>query len=88
MGNQEEIFETFFGGKDPLSSDFEIDGSDMYGSLLGDAYGAKNRLRPNPPEDVQLEAKVSLVELYNGSMKTVNYSRDQCHWNKRTLDKV
>lgn len=88
MGNSEEIFESFFGGKDPLSNEFEVDGSDMYGSLLGDAHGAKNKLRPAPPKDVELEAKCSLYELYNGSIKTLTYSRDKCHWNNRTLDKV
>lgn len=37
MGNGADIFEKFFGAKDPLATDFEVDGSDIYGSLLGDA---------------------------------------------------
>lgn len=60
----------------------------MYGSLLGDGYGAKHKLRPLPPKDVELDAKCSLYELYNGSMKNLVYSRDKTHWNNRTLEKV
>lgn len=52
MGNAKDIFEGFFGSTDPLGTDFEIDGSDVYGSLLGDAHGAKHKLRPLPPKDV------------------------------------
>ena len=88
MGNGYETFDKFFGAIDPLATDFEIDGSDIYGSLLGDAHGAKNKLRPPAPSDVQLEAKCSLYELYNGSMKTLKYTRDKTHWNNRTIEKV
>ena len=87
MGNSEEIFEGFFGSTDPLATDFEIDGSDVYGSLLGDAHGAKFKLRPEPPVDVELDLKCSLLELYNGSMKTVKYTCDKTHWNNRTIMK-
>lgn len=88
MGNSDEIFENFFGNSDPLATDFEVDGSDMYGSLLGDAHGAKNKLRPSPPKDVEVSVKCSLSELYNGSLKNVSYTRDKTHWNNRTLEKV
>lgn len=88
MGNSDEIFETFFGNKDPLATDFEVDGSDMYGSLLGDAHGAKHKMRPCPPKDVEVNLQCSLFELYNGSLKMVNYTRDKAHWNNRTLEKV
>ena len=88
MGNGNDIFDRFFGSKNPLSTDFEVTGQDMYGSLLGDAHGAKNKVRPPAPKDVTLEAKCTLYELYNGSMKTLKYTRDKTHWNNRTLEKV
>lgn len=87
MGDAFEIFEKFFQNTDALGTDFEIDGTDMYGSLLGDAHGAKHKLRPDPPKDVEIDIKCSLSELYNGSMKNVTYSRDKTHWNNRTLEK-
>ena len=88
MGNGYDVFDNFFNNTNPLGNDFEIDGSDVYGSLLGDAHGAKNKLRPLPPKDVELEAKCSLYELYNGSMKTLKYKRDKTHWNQKTIEQV
>lgn len=88
MGNGYDTFDKFFGSKQPLKTDFEITGQDIYGSLLGDAHGAKHKLRPLPPKDVTIEAKCTLIELYNGSMKTLKFSRDKTHWNNRTIDRV
>jgi DnaJ-class molecular chaperone len=87
MGNAKEIFDDFFSNTDPLATDFEIDGSDVYGSLLGDAHGAKHKLRPETPKDVCIDLKCSLSELYNGSLKNLTYSRDKTHWNNRVLEK-
>ncbi len=42
LGNSDEIFEKFFSNPKILDEQFEYDGSDVYGSILGDAYGAKN----------------------------------------------
>ena len=81
MGESFEIFEQFFKSTDPLGTEFEVDGSDMYGSLLGDAHGAKHKLRPEPPKDVEINLKCSLSELYNGSMKNLSYNYDKTHWN-------
>ena len=86
MGNGYDTFDKFFGSKDPLATDFEINGQDIYGSLLGDAHGAKNKLRAAAPNDVCIEAKCTLNELYNGSMKTLKYKRDKTHWNNRTIE--
>lgn len=76
MGNAEEIFEKFFGSKEPLKTDFDIEGADMYGSLLGDAQGAKNKPRALAPKDVEISLTCSLFEFYNGSIKSVSYTRD------------
>ena len=88
MGNEEEIFEKFFGSKEPLKTDFDISGHDTYGSLLGDAHGAKNKPRPNNPNDVVISIKCSMYEFYNGSSKQVTYTRDQILWNNRSIEKV
>jgi len=42
LGNAEEIFESYFGDSSIIDGKFDLNGSDVYSSLLGDAYGAKN----------------------------------------------
>lgn len=42
LGNSDEIFDAFFTRKDPFNPDtFEDDGSDLYGSILGDGHNGK-----------------------------------------------
>ena len=74
--NSEEIFDTFFGTYDPLHDEFELDGSDVYGSFLGDGFGGLNQPKPSAPKDIEIDVKCTISEFYNGSMKTVNYVRD------------
>ena len=88
MGNAEEIFEKYFGSKEPLRTYFDIEGADMYGSLLGDAQGAKNKPRALAPKDVEISLACSMFEFYNGSIKSVSYTRDQILSNNRSIDKV
>ena len=71
LGNSEEIHDTFFDSKTPMQETFELDGVDIYGSLLGDGYKAKNQQRPAAPQDICLELACSLAEFYNGSIKTL-----------------
>lgn len=59
-----------------MQETFELDGQDIYGSLLGDGYKAKNQLKPDSPKDIEMTLSCSLQEFYNGSMKTVKYSRN------------
>lgn len=89
LGNSEEIYDAFF--EDPMALEkdrFEQDGSDVFGSLLGDAHGAKRKPKPSKPKDVEVTVKCSLVEFYNGSMKTVSYTRDKIHPDGRSMTKV
>ena len=46
LGNSEEIHDKFFDTKTPMQETFELDGQDIYGSLLGDGFQAKNQLKP------------------------------------------
>jgi hypothetical protein len=38
LGNSEEIHDKFFDTKTPMQETFELDGQDIYGSLLGDGF--------------------------------------------------
>lgn len=54
LGNDDQIFEKVFTSSHPFLDDFELDGTDMYGGILGDGHRAKNQPRPDPPKDVEL----------------------------------
>jgi DnaJ homolog subfamily B member 13 len=89
LGNSEEIYDAFFDDPEALNKDkFHHNGTDVFGSLLGDAYKAKKMAKSNKPKDVTVTMSCSLIELYNGSLKTVKYSRDQIHPDGRSIKKV
>ena len=85
LGNSEEIFEAYFGDSKVIDGTFDLDGSDVYASLLGDALGAKNQAIPNAPSNIKMTLKCSLAEFYNGSLKKVTYSRDKIFPDGRTI---
>jgi DnaJ-class molecular chaperone len=59
----------------------------MFGSLLGDAHGAKRKPKPAAPKNVEVNIKCSLVEFYNGSLKMVKYTRDKIYPDGRSITK-
>ena len=64
---------------------FEYDGSDMFGSLLGDAHAAKRKPKPAAPKNVEVNIKCSLIEFYNGSLKMIKYKRDKIYPDGRSI---
>jgi len=88
LGNAEEIFDYFHEHQDVIGDDFELDGTDVFGSLLADAHGGKDHPKPEKPKDIVLTLKVTLEEFYNGSCRSVYYTRDQIYPNGRTINKV
>ena len=88
LGNSEEIFEGYFGDSSNIDGKFDLNGTDVYASLLGDAYGAKNQAPSKKPADITVTLKCTLAEFYNGSLKTVKYSRDKTKPDGRTVQKV
>ena len=89
LGNSDEIFDAYFEDENALNRErFEDDGSDMFGSLLGDAHGAKRKPKPAAPKNVEVSISCSLVEFYNGSLKMVKYMRDKIYPDGRTITKV
>lgn len=85
LGNSDEIYENFFGSYSPLHHDFELDGSDVFGSLLSDAFGGKKQPQHKKPADIEEQVTVTLKELYNGSVKTLKYKRMKVYPDGRTL---
>jgi len=71
-----EIFNHYFSTTHLNNDVYEMDGSDVFGSLNNDAMKGKNQRKPFPPKNVEVTVKCSLQEFYNGSMKTVRYTFD------------
>ena len=85
LGDSEQIYDIFFNSTSVETDVFELNGDDVYGSLNGDAYGAKNQNKPPQPEDITVTVSASLLDFYNSSMKTVKYMRDQINPDGRTI---
>lgn len=72
-----EIFDTYFLKYNPFFDIYDGKGNDLHGSLFGTGYGGANQ--PEDPRlgDVFVQIPCSLLEFYNGSMKTVKYVRQE-----------
>ena len=89
LGNSEEIYDKYFEDDQTLNRErFEYDGSDMFGSLNGDAHGAKRKPKPTAPKNVEVNIKCSLIEFYNGSLKMIKYRRDKIYPDGRSITSV
>jgi DnaJ family protein B protein 4 len=89
LGNSDDIFDAYFEDELALDRDrYEYSGEDIFGSLLGDAHGAKRKPKPAAPKNVEVNLKCTLAEFYNGSLKIVHYKRDKIHPDGRSITKV
>ena len=85
LGNSDEIFENFFRYSNPLSKEFEVDGTDIYGSLLGDGLKGKNEAPAPSPAAIKINLNCTLKELFRGCLKTFSYKKSCTNPNGRTL---
>lgn len=67
---------------------FDLNGSDIHASLLGDAYGGKSEPAKAKPCDITVTVSASLYDFYNSSMKKVTYERNKIHPDGRTMTVV
>lgn len=73
-GNPEEIFESFFGTHNVYTALLEKD-TDNMGSMLGFSFGSQNYKENKQKEDLVVQVECTLVEMYSGCSKTVNFQR-------------
>jgi DnaJ-class molecular chaperone len=73
-GNPEEIFENFFGTHNVYSALLEKD-TDNQGSMFGFSFGSQNFKEIRKPSDLVVEVPCTLVELFSGCSKKVNFDR-------------
>lgn len=72
--NPDEIFERFFHENNTFAKVFDRELNNE-GSLFSHAFGAQNYDRKKTVDDLVLDLPCTLVELYNGCSKQVDYSR-------------
>lgn len=78
-GNSLDIFEDFFGSKNPYTDNF---------FLTTRKEQELRKKRPNDPDDIEVVLSCTLSEFYNGSLKTATYRREVLMKDGRTADKV
>lgn len=88
LGNSEEIFSKFVNSPEVPTDVYDLDGNDVYGSLLGDGHGSKNQPPKPAPANVEETLTCSLFEFYNGSNKMLKYTTDEIHVDGRSITKV
>ena len=79
LGNSIEIFEAFFGNKNPYTDNFFI-------STRKEQELWKKR--PEDPQDIEVVLSCTLSEFYNGSLKTATYRREILQKDGVTSDKI
>ena len=90
QGNCYEIFEAFFLQHNPFSdlctdlTDIRGTGLEIEGSYFGTAFRGMNEPLPEKESDITVTVDLTLEELYNGSRKTVTYSKKYLGLDGRT----
>ena len=84
-GNAEESFEKYMNETNPYSllNEFE-NRKDQLNSIFGSAYGGLNRPEDAPLPDIKISLPCTLEELYNGCIKTINYTKNTLNYDTRT----
>lgn len=84
--NPENYYEQMFTDSDMITESRETDGTDAVNSIFGDNYGGLNQARPCKPEDVCVSIQLTLLEVYNGAIKRIEYCVDQIKADGKTTE--
>ena len=69
----EAIFDRVYTSTDPWAETRDLDGSDLTGSMFGDAFRGLSNVPEKLPQDITVTVECTLAEFYNGSMKKIEY---------------
>jgi DnaJ-class molecular chaperone len=84
-GNSEQIFEKFFGSKNPFALIKDPDRfDDEYGTMFSSAFGGQYSKEKEPLRNVEVGLECTLEELCNGCVKKLNYQRKILNSDGRT----
>ena len=88
-GNAYDIFNTFMETTNPYTIIRDNDRmDDAYGTLFSSANGGMAAPKVQPLKPIEVEFKCTLEELYNGTIRDLEYEAEVLSLNKRTSDKV
>ena len=88
-GNGLQIFEKFMGTANPFAMIRDAEkNSDDWGSAFFSAYGGKNAPPRKKEEPIIVNLECTLEELYNGTIKKINYERNVLNYDMRTTQKI
>lgn len=83
----ERYFDEKLAATDFLTEDRAVDGTDVQESFFADGFGGQQAPKPTAPEDIVVTLECSLEELYNGSIKSLEYVRDVVKHDAKTTQK-
>lgn len=88
-GNAYEIFETYMTTTNPYGLIQDKDRmDDAFGSIFASAYGGSNKQEEKPLPDIEMELECTLEEMYNGTIKEIEYEANRFNTDKRTTSFV
>ena len=71
----ENYYEEKLQSTDFILDDRAVNGADAQQSIFADSFGGLNQRIAGAPNDVVITVECTLEELYNGSVKQVEYRR-------------
>jgi DnaJ-class molecular chaperone len=84
-GNSYEIFEKYFGTKNPYTLIKDSDTfNDEFGTMFGSSVGGLYYDFDSPPLDLNVDLLCSLEEVYIGGLKRINYKKIVTNHDSRT----
>ena len=86
--NPGKVYDRVTKAADPWADQRNPDGTDLQGSMFGDAFGGQNRKMPELPDDVVLTLECTLEDFYNGCVLIAAYEATQVQHDARTTKLV
>ena len=80
----ENYYEERLQSTDFILDDRAVNGADAQQSIFADSFGGLNEPRAGAPSDVVITVDCTLEELYNGSIKEIEYRRDVLQHDAKT----
>lgn len=86
LHNADEIFQTFFKSNEVISKLMHTE--EIEGSLFGTAMRGMNQPSKPRPQNLEITVPCTLIELYNGCIKTIEYDRQVLNDDNSTLKTI
>lgn len=81
--NPKDVYEKVF-AEDPFETRRDLSGNDIVSSMFGDQVGGLNVAPRKKPCDIEVVLTCTLEEFYNGSIRQVEYTRNEIRHDAKT----